>query len=132
MRPNKEKVDGQVTIGTKLSIGFGLIIFVIIANIIFTISSTFNVNGDFKEAMAAENQTKFIAEKEIDHLMWVKQLLQSIIAHEQFTGQLDHTQCGFGKWYYSEDTSLMTEEESQQQKNLWKLSARLQNLQKLF
>ena len=36
-----------------------------------------------------------------EHLDWVRQLSESVARKTEFKGQLDHTQCNFGKWYYS-------------------------------
>ena len=36
----------------------------------------------------------------VDHLMWIKDLSQSILTGQKFTGGLDHKTCAFGKWYH--------------------------------
>lgn len=36
-----------------------------------------------------------------EHLDWVKQLSEAVARKSEFKGQIDHTQCNFGKWYYS-------------------------------
>ncbi|MBF0293042.1 MAG: MCP four helix bundle domain-containing protein [Nitrospinae bacterium] len=40
-----------------------------------------------------------------EHLDWVKQLSEAVARKSEFKGQLDHTQCNFGKWYYSYKTN---------------------------
>ena len=37
---------------------------------------------------------------EIAHLDWALALTNSLNAHEPFTGQLDHTKCALGEWYF--------------------------------
>ncbi|MCP3890437.1 MAG: HAMP domain-containing protein [Desulfobulbaceae bacterium] len=42
-----------------------------------------------------------LADRWIDHLVWSKQLSQSILTGREFTGGLDPKTCAFGKWYHS-------------------------------
>ena len=43
-----------------------------------------------------------IAPRIIDHLKWAEELaVGTILLGKEFTGQLDHTKCKFGEWYYS-------------------------------
>ena len=42
-----------------------------------------------------------LAERWIDHLVWMKQLSQAILNKEAFTGGLDPKGCAFGTWFYS-------------------------------
>jgi methyl-accepting chemotaxis protein len=42
-----------------------------------------------------------LADRWIDHLLWVKNLSQSILTGIPFTGELDPKNCNFGKWYYT-------------------------------
>lgn len=42
-----------------------------------------------------------LADRWIDHLLWIKHLSQSIMTGDEFTGGLDPKACAFGKWYYS-------------------------------
>ena len=44
-----------------------------------------------------------------DHVMWVMGLRDAIDNNEEFTGQDDPTQCGFGIWMYSEETANNTD-----------------------
>ena len=44
-----------------------------------------------------------LAEKWIEHLMWIKELNLSIMNGTPFTGATDPDQCAFGKWYASYD-----------------------------
>ena len=46
------------------------------------------------------DQILFFAEREIDHRIWLNDLGVSIMYGEPFTGQLDHTKCKVGSWYY--------------------------------
>lgn len=42
-----------------------------------------------------------LADRWIDHLVWIKKLSQSIMTGNAFTGGLDPKGCAFGKWYHS-------------------------------
>ncbi|MCK5227538.1 MAG: methyl-accepting chemotaxis protein [Desulfobulbaceae bacterium] len=42
-----------------------------------------------------------LAERWIDHLVWLNSLNHSLMTGENFTGGLDPDQCAFGKWYHS-------------------------------
>ncbi|HMK44851.1 MAG TPA: HAMP domain-containing protein, partial [Dissulfurispiraceae bacterium] len=46
-----------------------------------------------------------LLQREVDHLNWAQTLSKFVYDDhaDQLTVQLDHTQCGFGKWYYGED-----------------------------
>lgn len=46
------------------------------------------------------DQILFFAEREIDHRIWLNDLGVSLMYGEPFTGQLDHTKCKVGSWYY--------------------------------
>ncbi len=45
-----------------------------------------------------------LSQRWIDHLIWIKNLSNSILTKTQFTGGVDPRQCAFGKWYYSFST----------------------------
>ncbi|MBE0501277.1 MAG: MCP four helix bundle domain-containing protein [Desulfuromonadales bacterium] len=54
--------------------------------------------------------SSIILGRNIDHLRWVRDLDLSIMSNRQFTGQIDPSQCGLGKWlstYSSQDSQLM-------------------------
>jgi len=42
-----------------------------------------------------------LAERWIDHLQWANALSASLLNGTEFTGELDHRRCDFGKWYYT-------------------------------
>ena len=45
-----------------------------------------------------------IKSRMVEHLKWVEQLNDAVREGRPFQGQLDPTQCNFGKWYYSYKT----------------------------
>ena len=55
------------------------------------------INDQAKEALA---HVAMLDELEIAHLDWALQLSNTLSLEQHFTGQLDHTQCALGSWYY--------------------------------
>ncbi|WP_462321541.1 methyl-accepting chemotaxis protein [Halochromatium sp.] len=53
------------------------------------------------QVAATYEQAIFQVQKEVDHLVWVNDLANVFVLGSEFQGQLDHTQCDFGKWFYS-------------------------------
>jgi methyl-accepting chemotaxis protein len=45
-----------------------------------------------------------LAQRWIEHLVWIKNLSNSLLSGEKFTGGLAHTDCAFGKWFYGYET----------------------------
>ncbi len=48
---------------------------------------------------------KLLPERWIDHLKWVKNLSNSLLSGQPFSGGLDPHKCAFGKWYYGYQAS---------------------------
>lgn len=88
------------SVGKKLMLSFSslALLMLLVAVIVEMAQSTM----DSARAEANQRRTTAIMqlEREIDHLVWVNQLSNSLLFNTPFTGQLDHTQCAFGKWYY--------------------------------
>ncbi|MFZ5351549.1 MAG: methyl-accepting chemotaxis protein [Bacillota bacterium] len=94
----------KITIGKK--IGFGFIVLLVLLIIIAALSY-YTINNIAELAGVVKSTTEssmFITEKEVDHLTWVNELDIYIMIDKEFTGQLDHTKCGFGAWLNSEET----------------------------
>ncbi|NJC89326.1 MAG: HAMP domain-containing protein [Desulfuromonas sp.] len=60
-----------------------------------------------KEVILGNQLTANLLQREIDHLNWAKNVANFIIDdHQQQLGvELDHHNCKFGKWYYSDERS---------------------------
>ena len=58
-----------------------------------------------KQVVLGNQLTANLLQREIDHLNWAKQVANFIIdEHQQQLGvELDHHNCKFGKWYYSDE-----------------------------
>ena len=94
----------DLSINTKLSIGFGIIL------IFLTIIGGFSWYGfsTFSKEVAQEKEHIEVmgemAAKEIDHLEWRASISQLFVDENQksLTTQDDHTKCNLGKWLYGE------------------------------
>ena len=68
-------------------------------------ASTFaarNIDKYNQIVIDAKNTDIFLMERLVDHVSFIESLLESISSeNEKFTGQVDPTQCAFGKWYYA-------------------------------
>ncbi len=92
----------RLTIGKKISIGFGIVIclLIILGGLSFT-----GVGGIVKNASEVIDGKALdgeLAQKEVDHLNWIGEV-NKLLTDEKVTTltvQTDHTQCRFGKWLY--------------------------------
>lgn len=48
-----------------------------------------------------EQMIDMLRTREQDHVVWLRELLGAVTQGHAFTLARDHTQCAFGKWYYS-------------------------------
>ncbi|MBF0624937.1 MAG: CZB domain-containing protein [Magnetococcales bacterium] len=59
--------------------------------------------ADGKEVVGGNRLRGEVLQREVDHLNWANQVSAFINdSHGELKVQLDHTQCGFGKWYYGQ------------------------------
>ncbi len=91
----------NITIRKKLILTISIILTLIIIE-----AATVMVverKNDFlsEETIRLHNETIFLKSKLIDHLNWMNSLLETVTTGRDFTGQIDPTQCDFGKWYYN-------------------------------
>ena len=94
----------SLKISTKMLILSGSVLcllLIIITLGVFGLSSTVD-NGH--EVAAGNKLRGELLQREVDHLNWAKQVSTFINdpAVNHLDVQLDHRQCGFGKWYYGE------------------------------
>lgn len=90
----------NMKIGTKLTLGFGMILILLIL-----ISGSFReIDHVGHEAVLNGQENEFLLEKEIDHLKWMAQLSDLFLKDEvtSLRVQTDDHKCGFGKWLYGE------------------------------
>jgi methyl-accepting chemotaxis protein len=60
------------------------------------------VNDAYTGSLVEEERSHFFTAREVDHLRWANDLAHFLLGLEdEFHGQLDHTQCNLGRWYYN-------------------------------
>lgn len=94
----------SLTLKTKITFGFFgvLLLLIIISGIgLLNISTLLK---DSEDVVQTDNLMAEMLQREVDHLKWNTGLSEFIFqqdTHELNIG-LDHTQCGFGKWYFGD------------------------------
>ncbi|MDP4530415.1 methyl-accepting chemotaxis protein [Alkalimonas delamerensis] len=87
------------SVGKKLTLSFGLlaVLMVVVAVVVQLAQNTMNA----ARSAAAEKRELSILQmqREIDHLNWANELASSMLLQQPFRGQLEPTQCNFGRWY---------------------------------
>jgi methyl-accepting chemotaxis protein len=94
----------NMRLSTKLYTGFGaiLVLLVLLSGIVYLNLNT--INNASKNYVDNSSQDIFIVQKEVDHLKWVRNLESLFIRNlDKVEIQLDHTQCGFGKFIYGDE-----------------------------
>jgi len=90
----------KLNIRKKLMLGFGVVLILMLLLGGFSYFALMNSSQSVDDITANHEQVEMFDQSEIDHLEWQNELADSIIAGQNFEGELDHTQCGFGEWYY--------------------------------
>lgn len=85
----------------KLLGGFGivLVLMIILGTVLFYSLNLIEAENRILEQNM--EQHLFFQEKELDHVVWVNQLSNTLLTEEEFKGELNPTECSFGNWYYS-------------------------------
>jgi methyl-accepting chemotaxis protein len=91
----------RLTVGLKLGMSFAAIVALLVIAAVVTFAVFKDVSAVNHAARDKMEQAIFQVKKENDHLIYVNKLGDSFLMRTQFTGQLDWTQCDFGRWYYS-------------------------------
>jgi methyl-accepting chemotaxis protein len=95
----------NMTIGKKIGWGFSVVLILLTAMVIIGYGGAAFMVKDVQKIVDGKNFADTLAEREIDHLNWVKQLNLLFMDHEADTLniELDHRHCALGKWLYGED-----------------------------
>ncbi len=101
----------NMTIGKRITIGFTILIILLIVIAVLGYKTISDIA--FLAGVVKDNTEKnmFIVEKEVDHLDWIQGLDLYMLAGGQFTGQIDHTKCGFGEWMHSKEVQETDDKE---------------------
>ncbi len=92
----------DLKLGKKILIGIGSMLAMLL---LVAVWAMFGISGIVKggQEVAAGNKLRSeLLQREVDHLNWAQKLGSFVHADKagQLDIQLDHTKCGFGKWYY--------------------------------
>lgn len=91
----------RLKISTRL---YGVIVILMFLLLGLGITAWYNITGVVAQkdnSIAAQDMNGTMLKLEIAHLDWALGLARSLQAEIPFTGELDHTRCGLGQWYYS-------------------------------
>ncbi|MGI6034940.1 MAG: methyl-accepting chemotaxis protein [Limnochordia bacterium] len=84
----------------KLLLGYCLVIAIMLAMAWTSFQALGDMSRAYSLAMEEQDQSLFFTAKEVDHLVWVTQLGEYLLGEGEFHGELDHTKCRLGEWYY--------------------------------
>jgi methyl-accepting chemotaxis protein len=91
-----------MTISKKLYVGIGSVAGILIGLAIFFQWNFKRTEEQLKAFEEYPELQALLGSVTIDHFKWAESLgVGTIALGKEFTGQLDHTQCNLGKWYYS-------------------------------
>jgi len=104
------QIDGDdmhlknLTIGAKIRLGFGIVLSLLL---FLTIWSHLGIGAIVENAdtvISGNQLDSIVAQKEVDHLNWTKNLTELLTNQDITTLQVetDHRKCAFGKWLYGD------------------------------
>ena len=92
----------NLRLSAKLALAFGSVILLIIAVAFWSTSGLNSIAVATTDMQLANSLQGEFLQREVDHLKWASALSAYINDEHvnELNIQLDHTKCGFGKWYY--------------------------------
>jgi len=91
----------KIRLRQKFAAGFGIILLLIVALAWWAISGIGEIIHNADGVIDSSRLRGEMLQREVDHLNWALKL-STDIPKNQVTVEKDYTQCGFGKWYYSD------------------------------
>jgi methyl-accepting chemotaxis protein len=92
----------NISLKIKILSGIGFVLLMLGITTLWSLSGLAVVAKNGRNAMTMEQLSAEVLQREVDHLKWVQDV--SLYVQDDkvldLNIQLDHTQCGFGKWYY--------------------------------
>jgi methyl-accepting chemotaxis protein len=103
----------DLKIGTKLTIGFGSLLVLLIVVSLLTLFGFAEIKKANQELTQKKDSALFLVEKEIDHLGFVGKIKDLFLDQEvtTLTVKTDHTKCSLGQWLYSRETEKMMQKD---------------------
>src|SRR6056297_2922888 len=125
------KILKNLTLKKELFLIFGIILMILIALGVGGVYVVNDISSKNQLAISDWKNINYISEKENEHLEWVNELNRAIMLNNSFEGELDHTECDFGKSYYelinSEEFNNMSIEQQEVLLNIEKPHQNLHN-----
>jgi methyl-accepting chemotaxis protein len=92
----------DIALGRKILSGMGMVLLMLALIAAWSIYGVGRIVDGGIEATEGSKLRAELLQQEVDHLKWAQVLGQYVYNDrvKELTVQLDHTQCGFGKWYY--------------------------------
>ncbi len=92
----------KMTISKKLYVGIGVLAIVLIGLGIFSQTGIKNTKSELTLIQEYPELQALLGARTIDHYKWAEGLgVGTLLLGKEFSGQLDHTKCKLGEWYYS-------------------------------
>ena len=94
----------SLTVGSKIQIGFGMVLLLLCILGVWSYTGTGSVVANAEIIISGNQLDSDLAQKEVDHLNWAKQLTE-LLTNEDVTTlevETDHRKCAFGKWLYGD------------------------------
>jgi methyl-accepting chemotaxis protein len=95
---------GDVSIGKKVLTGIGVVLALLSAAGIWALVGIGTIVHEGMVVASGNQLRGELLQREVDHLNWAQSVSKYVFDPRatELKVQLDHTQCGFGKWYYGE------------------------------
>ena len=94
----------------KLYGGFGIILLLLVILGVSVFLFLTNVSDQSQNYVSYSGFSRFMVEKEVDHLKWVAKVKDLFVEHlAKLDVQLDYTQCGLGKFLYGDCPAPMSD-----------------------
>jgi len=89
----------HIPLRTKFVLMVGAILVLVAALVLYGFVALENASSSQSELVRHAKIIKLLKERWSDHLAYAKNLSEAIVTGRRFQGQLDPTQCAFGRWY---------------------------------
>ena len=101
----------KLTLRGKFILGFGSVILLLAAIAFVSTNGINKMEEESNHSITSDNLRAQLLESYTKHLLWSKQLSQTIYAESSTAVdvELNHTLCAFGKWYYSDNRKMAEE-----------------------
>ncbi len=95
---------GNLSLGKKILVGIGTVLVLLITVGAWSMHGIDRMVDDGIEVVEGNRLKGELLQREVDHLNWVNRVSSFITDRnvKEIGVQLDHTKCGFGKWFYGD------------------------------